>query len=150
MKTCSRCKVEKPLEDFHRRARAKDGRETYCKDCRQSVNKEARAVPKPTGHVCPRCQKPVMSNEKKKRVARTPTRVFYHHQSCWDEYIAYIERMDIPAPVEKPDTCPQGHLRTEENIETYVSKGITYKHCKDCRKDRARRKKAKTLGSVYW
>lgn len=35
MKTCSRCKQEKPLDDFHRNnsGRTKDGRFAYCKAC---------------------------------------------------------------------------------------------------------------------
>jgi hypothetical protein len=33
MKKCSMCKTEKPLDDFYRRARNKDGRNSYCKEC---------------------------------------------------------------------------------------------------------------------
>jgi hypothetical protein len=33
MKCCSVCKVEKPLEDFQRRAEAKDGRRADCRSC---------------------------------------------------------------------------------------------------------------------
>jgi hypothetical protein len=33
MKTCTRCNVEKPLDDFHKRAVAKDGLTWYCKPC---------------------------------------------------------------------------------------------------------------------
>ncbi len=33
MKTCARCKLQKPLEDFHKAKRPKDGRRCYCKEC---------------------------------------------------------------------------------------------------------------------
>lgn len=33
MKTCSRCKQEKPLEDFYARKGARDGRQGHCKKC---------------------------------------------------------------------------------------------------------------------
>ncbi len=33
MKTCSQCKVEKPVEACSRRAAAKDGRQPQCKEC---------------------------------------------------------------------------------------------------------------------
>ena len=33
MKTCSICKEGKPLEDFHKKAAAKDGRQSRCKKC---------------------------------------------------------------------------------------------------------------------
>lgn len=33
-KMCSKCKLSKPLEDFHRDARRADGRQTECKACR--------------------------------------------------------------------------------------------------------------------
>lgn len=32
-KVCSRCKIEKPLSDFHRRKRNKDGFSGVCKKC---------------------------------------------------------------------------------------------------------------------
>jgi hypothetical protein len=33
MKTCSICKEEKSLEDFHKKSAAKDGRQSQCKVC---------------------------------------------------------------------------------------------------------------------
>lgn len=35
MKTCSRCKIEKPLSEFHKKASHKDGHTTHCKKCRR-------------------------------------------------------------------------------------------------------------------
>lgn len=32
-KTCTKCKVEKPLEEFHVRRASKDGRKSECKEC---------------------------------------------------------------------------------------------------------------------
>ncbi|ACH62177.1 hypothetical protein MYRNA_210 [Mycobacterium phage Myrna] len=40
MKTCSRCKVEKPRSEFHRWSKAKDGLNHHCKDC---VSDKAKA-----------------------------------------------------------------------------------------------------------
>lgn len=37
MKTCSRCKQTKPLEDFCRDAKAKDGKHYYCRPCNRSA-----------------------------------------------------------------------------------------------------------------
>lgn len=34
-KVCSKCKVEKPLSEFHRSLSTKDGHTHYCKSCRQ-------------------------------------------------------------------------------------------------------------------
>jgi len=42
MKTCSWCRVVKPLEEFPRRASAKDGRNYYCKDCDNTKRKARR------------------------------------------------------------------------------------------------------------
>ena len=33
MKKCSKCKIQKPLVEFHRNKRAKDGRKSHCKSC---------------------------------------------------------------------------------------------------------------------
>jgi hypothetical protein len=51
MKTCSACKVAKPLSEFHRHATAPDGRNCYCKSCAiakvalwQKANPERRRI----------------------------------------------------------------------------------------------------------
>ncbi len=41
MKTCTSCKVEKPLEDFYKRSSSKDGRQSSCKICRKAVDAES-------------------------------------------------------------------------------------------------------------
>jgi len=33
MKVCAKCKTEKPLEDFHKNRRSKNGLYSYCKPC---------------------------------------------------------------------------------------------------------------------
>ena len=33
MKTCSKCKIEKPFEAFSKNKNSKDGHRTYCKEC---------------------------------------------------------------------------------------------------------------------
>jgi len=38
-KACSKCLVEKPLDDFHKQSDSKDGYRTSCKDCRQESQK---------------------------------------------------------------------------------------------------------------
>ena len=38
MKRCTRCRVSRPLEDFHRRAASRDGHQNVCKPCKQEYN----------------------------------------------------------------------------------------------------------------
>ena len=40
MKTCSKCKETKPLDQFYHCKEAKDGRHSYCKPCNNTVTKE--------------------------------------------------------------------------------------------------------------
>ncbi len=35
MKICTKCKIEKPRAEFHRRAASKDGLRPHCKDCQK-------------------------------------------------------------------------------------------------------------------
>jgi hypothetical protein len=42
MKTCTRCKQEKALEEFNKRSRSKDGIDIYCKTCRKSIQYYSR------------------------------------------------------------------------------------------------------------
>lgn len=41
-KTCTKCKVEKPIEGFARNTKAKDGLQTHCKVCMAKANKDRR------------------------------------------------------------------------------------------------------------
>ena len=42
MKTCSRCKEEKPFSEFHKNRSQKDGYQNQCKVCRYEANKSYR------------------------------------------------------------------------------------------------------------
>lgn len=44
MKTCNRCKQEKPLHDFHRQSNMPSGRHGMCKKCRSVVRAEQRQL----------------------------------------------------------------------------------------------------------
>jgi HNH endonuclease len=60
LKTCSKCRQQKPLSDFHRHTTAKDGRRPDCKVCvkeRQmaSVNPGLCACGKPKTRISIRC-----------------------------------------------------------------------------------------------
>ena len=44
MKTCSKCKIEKPFEDFAKRKNSVDGRRGVCRDCRKSQAREYNAT----------------------------------------------------------------------------------------------------------
>lgn len=41
-KVCSCCKIEKPLSEFGKNARNKDGHDCYCKDCKSKIQRENR------------------------------------------------------------------------------------------------------------
>lgn len=55
MKKCSRCRVKKELDEFHKNRSRKDGRQSYCKKCRALLGKELRAslrfVKRETGEI---------------------------------------------------------------------------------------------------
>lgn len=62
-KECSKCKKTKPLEEFHKHNKSKDGRKEACKECRNRENAEYRKKnpPKPTKrryfmHTCKGCK----------------------------------------------------------------------------------------------
>ncbi len=41
MKTCARCGEEKPLSEFHKNKKAKDGLQSFCKECRNKAERES-------------------------------------------------------------------------------------------------------------
>jgi hypothetical protein len=44
-KTCSRCKTQKPMSEFHRESRSPDGAARWCKTCMGEVNVRRKATP---------------------------------------------------------------------------------------------------------
>ena len=42
MKTCSKCGIEKPFEDYFKDKRAKDGSYSHCKECNRLETKKYR------------------------------------------------------------------------------------------------------------
>ena len=57
MKTCPKCKAEKPETDFCKDPRKKDGLESHCKDCRRAyrnANKERIAANRRAYHIANR------------------------------------------------------------------------------------------------
>jgi hypothetical protein len=42
-KTCCKCDETKPLEDFNRRKRSTDGRQTFCRDCQKASYRANKA-----------------------------------------------------------------------------------------------------------
>ena len=43
-KTCGKCGVEKGLDEYHRRRKAKDGRSPWCKACCADYNRQRIAA----------------------------------------------------------------------------------------------------------
>jgi hypothetical protein len=43
MKKCSRCKTDKPISEFRKNSRSKDGLSVWCKDCEKEYDREYRA-----------------------------------------------------------------------------------------------------------
>lgn len=44
MKVCSRCKVEKPYDQFSKYAKSKDGYQYHCRQCKAELHKENHAA----------------------------------------------------------------------------------------------------------
>lgn len=42
VKLCYKCQVEKPVEEFHRNKRTKDGRQTHCAECQRELHRQWR------------------------------------------------------------------------------------------------------------
>jgi len=44
MKTCTKCEIEKPLDEFGRNRSTKDGKQAWCKECRNKQYKEGTPI----------------------------------------------------------------------------------------------------------
>lgn len=99
-KHCPHCDLTKPVESFYRSARKQDGRDAYCKACRdglgaarRAAERASRPVPTPPTHkMCSRCgeTKPVMQFYQKKAQCKT----------CLTElHREYVQQPDVAARI---------------------------------------------------
>lgn len=69
-KVCTKCGVDKPLEDFHKDHKGKYGRVSKCKDCitieRGGVVKEKRPAPKEGHKYCSKCGEEKLLKKRRK------------------------------------------------------------------------------------
>jgi hypothetical protein len=48
-KNCNRCNQTRPLTEYHKLSKAKDGVQAYCKECQSDIDKKARAFRRANG-----------------------------------------------------------------------------------------------------
>ena len=58
MKTCSKCKIEKPFEDFNKRSAAKDGLHPHCRECAKAYYASYYSTPEAKDKRAERLNKP--------------------------------------------------------------------------------------------
>ncbi len=57
-KTCTKCKITKELELFHKNKRKKDGRRSACKECRKNSVKDSEFKSVDQSHLlCTKCNR---------------------------------------------------------------------------------------------
>ena len=94
MKRCPACGVEKPLDEFHRSKRSRDGRGFYCKDCS--------------------CAKTRAWNAAHRELARSSVRAW---QSAHPEYSTLSSRKQRAArPEHYRAQAREGHLRRKYGL----------------------------------
>lgn len=52
MKTCPKCSTEKPLEEFNKHSRNKDGRDYYCRECSSEMKRLSKIKNKKPKRLC--------------------------------------------------------------------------------------------------
>lgn len=93
-KTCARCKEDRPISDYSKRAKVNDGLHPYCRSCLSFVNQEARLVAKgllvrvpkrpATSKPCARCKQVLPIDAF--YANRTTGRADCWCPPCWSEY----------------------------------------------------------------
>ena len=56
MKRCGTCKIEKPLDEFHKHRGMADGRQNSCKMCRNEIKRLGIATKNQPSKVCTGCE----------------------------------------------------------------------------------------------
>lgn len=110
MKHCSRCRHLRPLDDFYRSSKSRDGRQSYCKSCVRDALRERSAL-----------------KEKKRRVRPSAPEGFKHCLDCetakpLDEFCSNKRSRDGRAAY-----CKECHnARTREGRERLYGGGRHY------------------------
>ncbi len=86
MKTCSKCKIEKPFEDFGKEKRALDGKRSECKACVSEYNRSKKAK---------LAQKRYRSSEKGREKVRASDERYRTSEKGKATREAYLNREDV-------------------------------------------------------
>lgn len=148
MKTCKVCGEAKPIEDFNRSARAKDGRHTFCRTCHKQRNAEYGRANRE------RLREYHRQNYAKDRAAHKAKTKSWHQENryaLWEAryrqrceragFDPVVERFDKPDVIERyGDSCFYCECGAFEELDHYepISKGGTHilanvrPSCRDC------------------
>lgn len=83
MKRCRKCDIDKPLEDFQKASRRKDGHSDYCRPCKSMIDKEYRESKKDEINANRR----VRYEDQKDEISLRNRRSYRKHK---DKRIAYV------------------------------------------------------------
>lgn len=118
MKRCRRCGNTKPLSDFHKSARYKDGRRPYCKECIRAENREWKAR---------NPERAAQHRRKWHEANREKTNAAYDKRRLEDPE-AFYERLR-----RSQERHPE-HVKARKTLNNAVRDGKIEKpdHCEDC------------------
>lgn len=138
MKTCAKCKLSRSLDDFHNDRRHADGKNTWCKSCKDVWTRSQGKAFSPDENleeakVCYTCKRTLrfadFHRDKRRRDGRNP--------NCRECVHSTFQRSGLQRP---PDDalrlCPK--CKTERTVSQFArdrnrADGIAI-HCKPCRK----------------
>ena len=109
-KVCTKCGVEKPLEEFYKDSRAKCGRCGPCKDCDKELNRKWRASNpgkclerNRLRRECPTEKERAMRREwKKANSDKCRESARKYRENNWDKVDAYNVRRELKTPDDYP------------------------------------------------
>jgi hypothetical protein len=120
VKTCSKCKVTKPLDEFYNHLAANDGKQKTCKACQKAYSKS---------EVCKANRKAYYQKTKTQHIERNLKR---QYGVDWDTYNLLLENQKgVCAICQRPDSgsmCSQ-RLFVDHCHDSGKVRGLLCHHC---------------------
>jgi hypothetical protein len=107
MKKCSKCKVEKPLSDFHKDKNRKDGHSYRCKSCKKEYNAKYRTK-----------NKEKLADYDAKYRAENKEKIAKDYVENKEERIKYSAKYRAKNKAEQPNCVYQ--IKNLENNKVYI------------------------------
>jgi hypothetical protein len=117
MKKCSKCKQDKPLDQFHNMVRSTDGKQKTCKSCQKAYSQS---------DVCKQNRKAYYQRTREQHISRNLTNLY---GISYEQYADMLDKQQGQCCICKAPSHNNGRLHVDHCHRTGKVRGLLCHYC---------------------